>query len=326
VTALSPLALNDGKDVFTSGASRIAYRRLPGLWLALGGPRGPAGEVTETMRAFARRAREEGVGFGLAPVEAGDDVVRSLRGDGLRVLPVGDVARVPVGGFHLRGNSRRTLRQSRDALLRDGWRFCLHEPPHPTSLLDALNAVSQAWSQSKRVRENTFSTGWFDRGYLERCPLAVARDDRGVPAGFVSLFGDLSGEVAGDLMRYDPASRHGVMDFLFVSLIEALREGGGRALNLGLAPLTGSAVDRAAGWQGWVMRRLARRRSWYDCQGLRRFKHKFGPAWSPAYLVYSSPAALPWIFLGMTQPVPRLPLWRRPRRPDAVLPVPRPSF
>jgi phosphatidylglycerol lysyltransferase len=306
VTTISPLALAHGKESFVCGESRIAYRRLPGLWLALGGPQGPREEAVAAMTVFAQGARDHGVGYGLAPVEASAAACHAIRRAGSRVLPVGDVARVRVGSFHLLGNRRRKLRQSRNGLRRAGWRFHLYDPPHPTSLLDALETVSRTWLRGKRVRENTFGMGWFDRGYLGQCPLAVARDERGTPAGFVSLFGDATGELSVDLMRYAPGSPHGVMDFLFVSLLEALEEQGCPMLNLGLAPLTGPQVERAEGWPGWVMRRLARHRAWYDCRGLRAFKAKFGPEWTPAQLVYSSPAALPAIFLAVTRPVPRI--------------------
>lgn len=104
-------------------------------------------------------------------------------------------------------------------------------------------------------------------------------------------------ELSIDLMRYDPATApHGVMDFLFTRLFLWGAGEGYAWFNLGMAPLSGLG-QREAGplWNrlgGFVFRHGD---SFYNFEGLRRFKEKFEPVWEPRFLASPAGLALPGI-------------------------------
>jgi type IV secretory pathway VirJ component len=100
---------------------------------------------------------------------------------------------------------------------------------------------------------------------------------------------ELKDEVTVGLMRHKPdATSRYAMEYLFIRLMQCLREQGYHTLSLGMVPLSGfQAHRRAPQWH-----RLARviwsfGRRFYNFQGLRTFKEKFEPVWEPRYLAAS---------------------------------------
>ncbi len=91
-----------------------------------------------------------------------------------------------------------------------------------------------------------------------------------------------------DLMRFSPDAPKGSMDFLFVQILEHLRQSGFQRFNLGMAPLSGmSRRESAPVWDrvgGTVFEHGER---FYNFKGLRAFKSKFHPEWQPRYLAVS---------------------------------------
>jgi phosphatidylglycerol lysyltransferase len=74
------------------------------------------------------------------------------------------------------------------------------------------------------------------------------------------------------------------------------RARGYRWFNLGMAPLAGLCIHRLAPRWHRVGRFVFRHgEHFYNFQGLRRYKAKFGPVWQPRYLVVPGGAALPRI-------------------------------
>jgi phosphatidylglycerol lysyltransferase len=101
-------------------------------------------------------------------------------------------------------------------------------------------------------------------------------------------------------MRYRPEAS-GVMDLLFVSLIQTAKARGYAWFNLGMAPLSGLSNHRLApNWHkiaAFVARSGER---FYGFRGLRAYKEKFGPVWEPRYLACPGGWALPQILLDVT--------------------------
>lgn len=93
-------------------------------------------------------------------------------------------------------------------------------------------------------------------------------------------------------MRHRTGSLNGVMDLVFVRMIELFRHEGKEGLNLGLAPLAGTSelptiVDRALA----VLRSHGDR--WFHFAGLDNYKNKRSPRWEPRYLACRSRRDLP---------------------------------
>ena len=86
-------------------------------------------------------------------------------------------------------------------------------------------------------------------------------------------------------MRQTRDARLPVMDFLLIETMLWGKAQGYRSFNLGMAPLSGMARHRLASrWQRLLDFIARRGRRFYNFEGLRRYKAKFGPYWRPRYL------------------------------------------
>jgi phosphatidylglycerol lysyltransferase len=75
------------------------------------------------------------------------------------------------------------------------------------------------------------------------------------------------------------------MDFLFVSLMEYLRDKGFKRFNLGMAPLAGLSGRRSSPVWDKVGRTVFEHgERFYNFKGLKAFKSKFHPHWQPRYM------------------------------------------
>ncbi|MGO7425933.1 phosphatidylglycerol lysyltransferase domain-containing protein, partial [Rhizobium ruizarguesonis] len=91
-----------------------------------------------------------------------------------------------------------------------------------------------------------------------------------------------------DLIRFSPDAPKGSMDFLFVQIMEYLREQGFTHFNLGMAPLSGmSKRESAPVWDRIGSTVFEHGERFYNFKGLRAFKSKFHPHWQPRYLAVS---------------------------------------
>jgi phosphatidylglycerol lysyltransferase len=169
------------------------------------------------------------------------------------------------------------------------------QPPHAAALLRELEEVSDEWLSDRRASEMRFSVGWFNEGYLNTCPILVVRGPQGRIDAFANIIaGFPAGELTIDMMRHRSHAEKGQMDFLFASLFEWARGAGYQRFNFGLSALSGigerpadPAIERAL---RFVFEHINR---FYNFKGLHSYKDKYGPTWSPRYLIYPSVATLP---------------------------------
>ncbi len=109
-------------------------------------------------------------------------------------------------------------------------------------------------------------------------------------------------ELSVDLMRQTRDAPAGVMDFLLIETMLWGKAQGYRSFNLGMAPLSGMARHRLASrWQRLLDFIARRGRRFYNFEGLRRYKAKFGPYWRPRYLAAPGGLALPRVLLDVTR-------------------------
>lgn len=203
----------------------------------------------------------------------------------LQALKLGEQAVVDLSGFSLAGGAWLKLRRSINRAERDGLSFELLAPDAVMSVMDELRVVSDTWLAAHQAAEKGFSLGTFDPDYLAAGPVAVIRIEGRIVA-FASLMTEASGgDVFIDLMRHVPGVHRGMMDLLFVKVMETLKGQGFRTLNLGMAPLAGLAAhDRAPVWNHLARQIFEHGERFYNFRGVRDFKEKFDPDWRPRYL------------------------------------------
>ena len=220
---------------------------------------------------------------------------------GLSLLKLGEEAKVPIGDFHLEGSARADLRQSRRRAERDGATFEVVPPEAVPALLPRLRQISDAWLEDKATAEKGFSLGSFSERYIAEFPVAIVRAEGDVVA-FANLWPTATREeLSVDLMRFGPDAPRGTMDYLFIKLMLWGRAEGYRWFNLGMAPLSG-LENRALAplWHRMGSFLFRHGESFYNFEGLRRYKDKFDPVWEPRYLASPGGLHLPRVLLDVS--------------------------
>jgi phosphatidylglycerol lysyltransferase len=273
----------------------IAGRSWITLCDPVGEPEAARGLVWQFAEA-ADRAGARAVFYAIGP-----DLLTTYLDLGLAILKTGEVARVDLAQFSLQGAARQDFRYAEKRAEREGLKFSVVPKGEVPAILPELRAVSDAWLATKAGREKSFSLGRFDESYLSEFDCAVIRRDKEIVA-FANLWrsGGAS-ELSVDLMRY----RHGVskilMDALFAKLLLYGKAEGYRWFNLGAAPLAGLADHPLASTWNRIGTFIYRRGDeFYNFEGLRAFKQKFDPVWTPQYLACPNGLALPQVLVDVT--------------------------
>ncbi len=278
--------LGDKQMYFTPGGSFIAYKTVGNVGLALGDPIGPPEDAAAAVAAFADFCRQRAwlpVFYQTLP-----EMRPYYRAVGLQTTPIGQEAVVELAGFSISGTRNKNLRAGVNRMEREGYRLHLYPPPQPPERLHALAGVSTSWLRSRRTAEKEFSLGRFDDAYVAASPVATVEDGSGRVVAFASLMPDYGHHgLAVDLMRSVDDAPSETMLFLFVRLIERLRDDGLERLDLGLSALSGlDASTRAPLTERALATLFERGNGLYNFKGLHVFKSKFHPTWEPRDLAH----------------------------------------
>ena len=285
--------LNDDRQ------AAIMYGISGKSWIAMGDPIGPQAAHAELIWQF----RELCDRYGGLPVfyEVGTDDLPLYIEQGLTLVKLGEEARVPLATFSLDGSRHKRQRYTLRKLGKEGATFEIARGEAASSLLPELRAISDDWLLKKHTSEKRFSLGSFAPDYLLQTPLALVRH-QGEIVAFANLWpGAQHDEVSIDLMRYSSDAPTDVMEFLFVQLLLWAKEEGYGWFNFGMAPLAG-LENRAVAplWNRMAALVYQHGEHFYNFQGLRQYKQKFDPVWTPKYLASPGGVALPRILANIT--------------------------
>ena len=266
-----------------TGNAFIMYAVRGGSWIALGDPVGDRAEFEALVWSFADQAARSNARPVFYEVSA-----RNLGlwvELGLTLHKVGEEAVVQLPEFSLAGGRFKTMRAAMNKRQRDGYEFTMLTSPNTPELIAELRAISDAWLGGKTGREKGFSVGRFDPDYLALFDISVVRKDGRIVA-FANILASKSGaHLAVDLMRYLPEEASGLMEYMFLSLIEHFKAKGALEFSLGTAPLSGlSERSVARSWNRFGRLIYRHGGAFYNFEGLRTFKQKFQPDWRPRYL------------------------------------------
>jgi phosphatidylglycerol lysyltransferase len=283
----------------------VMYASQGSSWIAMSAPIGP--RSTRESLAWAFRAAAESEGARPVFYELPEQDLALMLELDFALYKLGEEATVSLTDFSLEGGARRGLRRTLRQVEATGCTMEVVAPDGVDGLLPELRSVSDAWLAQKNVPEKGFSLGRFDEAYLRNFPVGVVRrpveggDGTGPVVAFANLWASdrLPGvvpepasrtELSCDLMRFDPASApDGVMEYLFIRLMQWGASEGYEAFSLGMAPMSGLEPDEASQalaplWNraGALLYRYGEQ--FYNFRGLRAFKEKFDPVWTSRYL------------------------------------------
>ena len=228
---------------------------------------------------------------------------------GLSVVKFGEVARVDLSTFTLDTKKMKDFRQARNRAAREGLVFEIVPAARVPEVFSELKRVSDGWLAHKQGREKGFALGACEIHYLANFDHAVLRmpadPATGAPGPVVAFANLMRGdgiEASVDLMRYDPEGPKYAMDALFAETLLWARAQGFRWFDLGAAPFAGVETHALASfWHrvgGFAFEHGERV---YHFEGLRSFKEKFDPVWTPNYLVSQGGLAVLRAFVDVNQ-------------------------
>jgi lysylphosphatidylglycerol synthetase-like protein (DUF2156 family) len=285
--------LGDKRFVFSSSGSSFLMFGVRGRsWIAMGPPVGRMDERTELFWRFRELADAHAARPGFYAL--GPDDLPDLVDMGFSIQKIGETAAVPLESFSLEGRRRGNLRRSWRRAAEEGTTFEVLTGPAVCDAMGELKRISDDWLSHHSGGEKTFSLGQFDPAYVAEFPVAIAARE-GRPVAFATLWTTPQHHAFSiDLMRYADDAPKDVMDFLFVELIAWGRRHGYQAFDFGMAPLAGLEDRPLAPIMSRAGRMLFERgEDIYNFQGVRRYKDKYDPVWSPRYIAAARKWAIP---------------------------------
>ncbi len=281
------MGLREGsRRFFFDGQPRLGFRVAAGAAVALGPPVGPPETAPSVLHGFRDWCCERGLRAVVCGLPA--DLTGAARAAGYNLTPAGAEAIVDPRHFQPQGRRWREVRAARNRARARGLRFRWMTLEECAARRREIDAVSQVWLRTKRPLELRFAFGGAGALLDPATRAAAAEDAHGRIAGFVTWVPARGGWML-ELLRYRPGVMAGLADFLAAASLLAFRDEGWPYASLSGAPL--ASLDGAPSWTLAALRRAAR--PLYDADGLRRFKQKFNPTWTPLYLAHTGRFGLP---------------------------------
>ncbi len=297
-TTSSNLALlGDKRFLFSDDRQAfVMFGREGRSWIAMGDPVGPKNSANDAAWRFREACDEAGAWPVFYQIDE-SSLGRYIE-MGLSMLKLGEEARVRLDNFSVDGGSKKDLRRTLKRSEESGLSFDIIPKSETSAYMPKFKQISDAWLGEKSAGEKGFSLGFFDESYLSRYDIAVVRQSQEIIA-FANVWpGADKHELSIDLMRHVPGSPNGVMEYLFVKLMLSGREQQYEWFSLGMAPLSGVEPHRLGPWWNRVSGLVYRHgEHFYNFRGLRNYKQKFDPVWTPKYLASPGGIQLP-IVLG----------------------------
>jgi phosphatidylglycerol lysyltransferase len=291
--------LGDKRFVFNEARSGFIMFGIEGRsWVTMGDPVGPQNEWDDLLWRF-RELCDEYDGWPVFYQIDQDNLPLYLQ-FGMKFLKLGEEARVDLGTFSLEGGERKGLRYSHNKLIKDGYTFEIVPAEGVDAIMATLKEISDGWLEDKHTREKRFSLGCFEPEYIRRTPVAVAKANGRIVA-FANVWqGAEKYELSIDLMRHLPSTEGGIMDYLFAEMMLWGKREGFKWFNMGMAPLSGLQEGVLSPlWERTGAFLFRYGEHFYNFQGLRQYKEKFGPVWEPKYLATRGGLMLPRILANV---------------------------
>ncbi|RZU19985.1 lysyl-tRNA synthetase class II [Kribbella rubisoli] len=299
----------------------IAYRVVNGVSLASGDPLGDPVAWPAAIQRWLAEARR--YGWSPAVLSASEEAAHAYVDAGLRALSMGDEAIIDVADFTLEGRTMRPVRQAVTRVQRAGYHaeVVRHGDLSPETLSQYVH-LAERWRGARTERGFSMALGRLGDQADARCVMVIARDADGVVRGLLSFVPWGVRGVSLDLMRRDPESANGLMEFMVTSLIEASGDLGIHRISLNFAMFREIFSDAERVGAGPVLRftnaLLTGASRFWQLESLYQSNEKYLPRWSPRLMCYSRGASLAQVVLAAGTAEGFLPAPRPWTRVDTV--------
>ncbi len=279
----------------------IMFETTPQFWIAMGDPVGDRTAVENLLWQFQEQADLYGAKAVFYQVST--ELLPHYLDQGLSLFKLGEEAKIDLSTFNLAGKRHDVQRSACNKFSKMNYHFEILSGQEVKEALPILKQISDAWLSNKNTREKGFSLGFFNEAYLRRTNIAVIKDESGQIKAFANLWQTTSHqELSLDLMRYDPDSPKGIMDFLFAKLLSWGKAENYHWFSLGMAPLAGLEHRPFSSlWYKIGAAIFEMGDQFYNFEGLYEYKAKFAPQWQPRYLAVPTGLSLPFILVVITR-------------------------
>ena len=209
---------------------------------------------------------------------------------GLQKQKLGEEAIVNIENFQDNVLGSKYFRNIVKRFEKNNYSYEVLKPPHSGMTLNALRNISREWLALPGRSERGLIMGYFSFSYMQQCNILVAKNENNEIVGFINQVPsyDLT-QGNYDLLRHSKKALGNINDYLMVSFINECSKQGYETVNLGLCPLSGIDVDESE--ESQLINRLLKFMynngdKLYSFSGLRKYKAKYDPNWSPRYICY----------------------------------------
>ncbi len=278
------------KDYFINKEQNaaIAYKPHNRSALIVGDPAGDEREFESMLKQFEEVCYVNDWSPVLVHIENKfRDLYESI---GFEMQKLGEEAIVNLSHFNSSVRSNKYFRNIEKRFNNAGYTYEVLKAPHSPEIISRLRSISNDWLKAPGRTERGLVMGYFSNSYMQQCNIIVAKDDQGRIMGFINQVPSYDVTEANyDLLRHSHGSLGNINDFLLLSFISECTKQNYKTLNLGLCPLSG--MDRSSNEEQKTLDRLmnftySNGDRLYSFSGLKRFKAKYEPTWSPRYLGY----------------------------------------
>ncbi len=301
--SLGYFATRRDKEVMLSPSNRAAvtYRVVFGVSLASGDPLGSPDAWPPAIEAWLRDARE--YAWTPAVMGASEAGATAFARAGLRVLELGDEAILHVRDFDLDSPALRQVRQAVHRMERAGYtvRIRRHADITPVEMIRIIELVTR-WRGTETERGFSMALGRLGDPNDGQCVLVEALDNDGRGVALVSFTPWGKTGLSLDLMRRDPASENGVVEYMVATLMQQAPRLGVGQVSLNFAVFRSAFEEGARIGAGPILRLwrqlLLIASRWFQLESLYRSNIKYNPQWLPRYLCYEDVRDLPKVGLA----------------------------
>jgi lysyl-tRNA synthetase class 2 len=293
--SLSALTLGDDVHHLFSPDRRafLGYRIQRGVLVVSGDPVGPPDAIRDLVIELFRHAERHGLR--VAVIGASAPLADTFREAGMRATYIGDEAIVRSAAFTLNGQAMRTIRESVESVVNDGY--------HSESLRVATLAADTV-AELDRLLQGSGTTS------APGSRVVVARDRSNIARG-IAILAPCADEstLALTHLHVDPTTPSALKDFLVCEAIVTAQRAGVAYLSLNFIPF-GTPLESPQTpthhLLGIMLRRIHRAPSAARAQ---RFNARFLPEWTPRYMMSESWHATPRAALAVLELEGHLPRW-----------------
>jgi lysyl-tRNA synthetase, class II len=278
-----------------AGDAAIAYRVIGGVSLASGDPLGDPKAWPGAIGAWLSEART--YGWSPAVLSASEEGAHAYVDGGLRALQMGDEAIIEVADFNLGGRPMRQVRQAVTRVQRAGYSADVlrHADLTPDQLAE-FAVLAEKWRGSQTERGFSMALGRLGDPTDERCVMVIAYDGTGAVRGLLSFIPWGVRGVSLDLMRRDPESANGLVEFMVTALVDSCRDLGLHRISLNFAMFREVFSDAERVGAGPVLRLtnalLTTASRFWQLESLYLSNAKYLPRWSPRLICYPRTGSL----------------------------------